>query len=74
MSNRRNFLKTFTMAAVAAALPLPNVQPEKLTIPLTTSNSDMSFGVYGVERMRITSNGNVCLGTTTPNTKLKLHI
>ena len=73
MSNRRNFLKTFTMAAVAAALPLPNIQPEKLVIK-STGYEGIGIGVYGVERMRITSNGNICLGTTTPNTKLKLHI
>jgi len=27
-----------------------------------------------VERMRITSSGNVCMGTTTPNAELKLEI
>jgi hypothetical protein len=73
MSSRRGFLKMLSMAAVATALPLPNIQPEKLTIPLTTGDSDMRIGVYGVERMRITSSGNVCLGTTIPNTKLKLY-
>jgi hypothetical protein len=61
------------MAAVAAALPLPNIQPKKLVIK-STGYEGIGVGVYGVERMRITSNGNICLGTTTPNTKLKLHI
>ena len=62
------------MAAVAAALPLPNIQPEKLTIPLTTGDSDMRIGVNGIERMRIFSNGNVGIGCIHPPYELKLHI
>ena len=70
MNNRRDFLKMLTMVAVASALPLPNIQPERLTIKSTGYEG---IGVGGVERMRIMSNGNICLGTTTPNTKLKIY-
>jgi hypothetical protein len=70
MNNRRDFLKMLTMVAVASALPLPNIQPERLTIKSTGYEG---IGVGGVERMRIMSNGNICLGTTTSNTKLKIY-
>ena len=47
------------MAAVASALPLPEIKPEKLTI------KPNGYAGIGVERMRITSSGNIFLGTTT---------
>ena len=69
MHNRRNFLKLLSMAAVSTVMPkteLPIVEDkiERLTI------SSTGYEGIGVERMRITSNGNVILGITEPNTKL----
>jgi hypothetical protein len=49
---------------------IPESKPEKLTLPAKNTNADMTFGVNGVERMRITSSGNVIMGTTTPSTRL----
>ncbi len=71
---RRDFLKTLSMAAIGTALPIPiSANPTKLTIPLVTSNADMMFGVNGVERMRIMSNGNVGIWAG-PSPDAKLHI
>ena len=71
---RRNFLKTLSMAAIGVSLPIPiPITPTKLTIPLVTSNADMMFGVNGVERMRIMSNGNVGIWAG-PSPDAKLHI
>lgn len=67
MSNRRNFLKMLSMAAVATALP--ETKPEKLVIK---SDGYAGIGVGGVERMRIYSNGNVGFADTSPNTKLDI--
>ena len=73
MSGRRDFLKMITMASMAAAIPISST-PKKLTIPLTTGDSDMRIGVNGIERMRIFSNGNVGIGCIHPPYELKLHI
>jgi hypothetical protein len=73
MSNRRDFLKMFAMASMAAALPISST-PERLTIPLTTGDGDMRIGVNGVERMRIYSNGNVGIGCIAPPYDLKVKI
>lgn len=57
---RRNFLKTLSMATIGVSLPIPiPITLTKLTMPPVNSNADMMFGVNGVERMRIMSNGNV---------------
>jgi hypothetical protein len=76
MNNRRNFLKMAGMASIASLLPVDNMillsTPKKLTIPLTTSNSDMRIGVNGVERMRIYANGNVGIGCINPSYELKI--
>ena len=71
MNNRRNFLKLFTMAAVATALPKIESEPQKLVIN-TTNNTDRMIGVHGVERMRIYSNGNVGMSVTNPSNILIL--
>ena len=73
MSGRRDFLKMITMASMAAAIPI-SPTPKKLTIPLTTGDSDMRIGVNGVERMRIYSNGNVGIGCINPPYELKLKV
>jgi len=78
MNNRRGFLKS--LAILAAASVVPDIQPERLVIS-STSNADQMIGVYGVERMRITSSGhimihttgNVGLADTSPNTKLDIY-
>jgi hypothetical protein len=71
---RRNFLKTLSMAAIGASLPIPiPITPTKLVIPPVNSNADMMFGVNGVERMRIMSSGNVGIWAGTPP-DAKLHI
>ena len=74
MNNRRDFLKMFGMAAAAITVPLPQLPSKKLTIPLTTGDSDMRIGVNGVERMRIYSSGNVGIGCINPSYKLKLNV
>ena len=71
MNNRRNFLKLFTMAEVATALPKIESEPQKLVIN-TTNNTDRILGVHGVERMRIYSNGNVGMSVTNPSNILIL--
>jgi hypothetical protein len=73
MGNRRNFLKIISIASVAAILPKISSTPQRLTIPLTTSNADMAFGVNGVERMRIYSNGNVSMACINPSSKLEIN-
>ena len=73
MSGRRDFLKMITMASMAAVIPISST-PKKLTIPLTTGDSDMRIGVNGVERMRIYSNGNVGIGCINTSYKLKLNV
>jgi len=66
MNNRRSFLKLFTMAAVATALPKIEPEPQKLVIN-STNNTDRMIGVHGVERMRIHSSGNIGLSVTQPS-------
>ena len=73
MNNRRNFLKMISIASVAAILPKISPTPQRLTIPLATSNADMGFGVNGVEQMRIYSNGNVGMACINPSTKLEIN-
>ncbi len=61
MNNRRGFLKS--LAILAAASVVPDIQPEKIVIS-TTSNADQMIGVASVERMRITSSGHIMIHTT----------
>ena len=65
MQNRRNFLKLLSMATVATVMP-----KKELAI---VEDTPIRLEVKGVERMRITSTGNVVLGITEPNTKLKVY-
>jgi hypothetical protein len=67
---RSSFIKSLGALAGAAFIPKP--KPKRLTLPNHTSNADMSIGVNGVERMRITSSGNVCIGITDPKQILKV--
>ena len=61
MNNRRGFLKS--LAILAAASVVPDIQPERIVIS-TTSNADQMIGVASVERMRITSSGHIMIHTT----------
>jgi len=72
VEGRRDFLKMFGMAAAAIALPLPDLAPKKLIVPLTTGDGDMKIGVNGVERMRIYANGNVGIACINPSYELKI--
>ena len=67
---RLDFIKTLGIIA-GSSLIFPDAKVEKLSLPKHTSNADMNIGV---ERMRITSSGNVLLGTNTPDSGFKLSI
>lgn len=60
-------------AAATALAPIATisaVNPQKIQI---SSTSDLDYRSLGVERMRITSSGNVIIATSTPpNTKLSI--
>jgi hypothetical protein len=64
---RSSFIKSLGVLAGAAFIPKP--KPERLTLPNYTSNADMNIGV---ERMRITSSGNVGMGMLNPKQILKV--
>lgn len=65
---RLDFIKSLGIAVGSGMIPKSKL--EKLTLAKHTSNADMNIGVNDVERMRITSSGNVIMGTTTPSTRL----
>ena len=67
---RSSFLKSLGIIA-GSGMILPEAKAEKLSLPKHASNTDTNIGV---EHMRITSSGNVLLGTNTPDTKYKLVI
>ena len=66
---RKQFLTSLGII-VGSGMIIPELKSERLTLPAKNSNADMTFGVNGIERLRITNNGNVCLGTNTSSTKL----
>jgi hypothetical protein len=61
---RLDFIKSLGIA-VGSGMIIPDAKVEKLSLPKHTSNADMNIGVNGVERMRITSSGNILIGTNT---------
>jgi hypothetical protein len=65
--NRLDFIKS--LGALAGVAFIPEAKPEKLTISSSKSNVDMNIGV---ERMRITSNGNVGMAELNPNQILEV--
>ena len=65
--NRLDFIKS--LGALVGAAFIPESKSEKLTLPSYTSNVDMNIGV---ERMRITSSGNVGMGVLNPKQKLEV--
>ena len=67
---RSSFLKSLGII-VGSGMILPDAKVEKLYLSKHKSNTDTSIGV---ERMRITSSGNILLGTNTPDAKYKLVI
>lgn len=70
---RRSFITS--LSVLAASTIIPNIGDKKITIN-STSNAYNAIGIYtpnGLERIRITSTGNICIGTTTDNSyKLKI--
>lgn len=65
---RLDFIKSLGIAVGSGMIP--KSKPEKLYLAKHKSNADMTFGVNGVERMRITSSGNVGISHTSPSTRL----
>lgn len=73
MAQRRDFLKMLSMSVIASVLPkvgLQNLTTEKIII---SSSGYSGVEGIGVERMRIFSNGNVGLATTSPDSKFSIH-
>lgn len=70
---RRSFLTS--LSVLAAYTIIPDIGDKKIIIN-STSNADNAIGIYrtnGVERMRIMSSGNICIGNATDN-EYKLNI
>ena len=65
--NRLDFIKS--LGALVGTAFIPESKSEKLTLLSYTSNADVSIGV---ERMRITSSGNVGMGILNPKQILKV--
>jgi hypothetical protein len=65
---RLDFIKSLGIAVGSGMIP--ESHPEKLTLPAKNTNADMTFGVNGVERMRITSSGNHLFMPSSPSTRL----
>lgn len=65
---RLDFIKSLGIAVGSGMIP--KSKPEKLYLAKHKSNADMTFGVNGVERMRITSSGNVGISHTSSSTRL----
>jgi hypothetical protein len=63
---RIDFIKTLGILA-GSGMIVSDLKSEKLVLPAKNSNADMNIGV---ERMRITSSGNVSIGTNTPSARL----
>jgi len=70
---RSSFIKS--LGALAGVAFIPESKPEKLTLPSYTSDADHKFAFYtdGVERLRITSSGNLGIWAG-PNPDAKLGI
>lgn len=66
---RLSFIKTLGLIA-GSGLIIPEAKAEKLQLSNHKSNADLNIGINGVELMRITSSGNVTMGTNTPNARL----
>lgn len=65
---RSSFLKSLGIIA-GSAIILPDAKAEKLSLPKHKSNADMNIGV---ERMRITSSGNIGIACINPSAKLHI--
>jgi hypothetical protein len=67
---RSSFIKSLGII-VGSGMIIPDANVKKLSLPKHTSNTDTNIGL---EHMRITSSGNVLLGTNITDTKYKLVI
>jgi hypothetical protein len=63
---RNQFIKSLGIL-VGGGMIFPEFKSERLALPATTSNADTSIGV---QRMRISADGNISLGCTNPAAKL----
>lgn len=63
---RSSFIKSLGVI-IGAGIIIPDAKSQKLNLPAKTTTADMNIGV---EHMRITSSGNISIGTTTPSAKL----
>jgi len=63
---RIDFIKTLGVLA-SSGMIISDFKSEKLVLPAKNTNANTSIGV---ECMRITSSGNVLIGTNTPSARL----
>ena len=70
--NRLDFIKS--LGALAGVALAPKLKSEKLTLPSHTSDADhkFAFRTDGVERLRITSSGNIGMGVLNPKQILEV--
>ena len=69
---RSSFIKS--LGVLAGVAFIPESKSEKLTLPSYTSDADHKFAFYidGVERLRITSSGNIGMGVLNPKQRLEV--
>jgi len=68
--NRLDFIKSLGVLVGASFMPELKSSPLRIT---STGFEGIGYP-HPYERMRITSSGNVCMGTNTPNAELKLEV
>jgi len=75
--NRKDFLKRLGLLSTTAVVS-PIILTEQSQVATTKitidSTSDADYKSLGVERMRITSSGNVRIGFSPPNTKVDIGL
>lgn len=75
--NRKDFLKRLgllTTTAVVSPIILAEQSQVATTKITIDSTSDADYKSLGLERMRITSSGNVRIGFSPPNTKVDIKL
>lgn len=75
--NRKDFLKRLGLLTTTAVVS-PTILAEQSQVAATKitidSTSDADYKSLGLERMRITSSGNVRIGFSPPNTKVDIKL